>query len=34
LGEGEEGVLEGWEEPRCPEYKGGHGMVVPEGEGK
>jgi uncharacterized protein YcgI (DUF1989 family) len=28
----EKGVFEGWEESRCPQYKGVHGMRIPEGE--
>ncbi|KAE9971294.1 hypothetical protein BLS_003851 [Venturia inaequalis] len=27
-------VLKGWEEPKRPDYKGAHGMVVPSGEAK
>ncbi|EME47368.1 hypothetical protein DOTSEDRAFT_85874 [Dothistroma septosporum NZE10] len=28
----DEGVLKGWEEPKRPDYRGRHGMNVPEGE--
>lgn len=31
--ESPEKTLQGWEAPRVPGYKGGHGCVVPEGEG-
>lgn len=28
----DEDVLQGWEAPKVPQYKGLHGMKVPEGE--
>ncbi|UJO14533.1 hypothetical protein CLAFUW4_03144 [Fulvia fulva] len=28
----DESVLEGWEAPKCPDYRGRHGMGIPEGE--
>lgn len=28
------GVLEGWQRFECPDYRGRHGMGVPEGEGR
>jgi hypothetical protein len=28
----DDNLLEGWEMPECPEYKGLHGLVIPSGE--